>query len=63
MIVIIDYGLGNLYSVEKAFNRVGSEVTISSDIDIISSATKIVLPGVGHFKKGMEKLFKRNILG
>ena len=62
MIVIVDYGLGNLHSVEKAFKRVGSEVIISNKIDEIDSASKLVLPGVGHFKKGMEKLNNLNLL-
>lgn len=62
MIVIVDYGLGNLHSVEKAFKRVGSKAIISNKIDEIDSASKLVLPGVGHFKKGMEKLNNLNLL-
>ena len=62
MIVIIDYGMGNLNSVLKAFKRVGAEVLISSRIEDINRASKLVLPGVGHFKKGMEKLEKMNLI-
>ncbi len=62
MLVIIDYGMGNLRSVHKAFKRVGADVVISSDVNQISAADKLVLPGVGHFKTGMENLHKSGIL-
>ncbi|MDA8407700.1 MAG: imidazole glycerol phosphate synthase subunit HisH, partial [Deltaproteobacteria bacterium] len=47
MIVIVDYGMGNLRSVQKGFERIGSEALVSRDIRDINSATKLVLPGVG----------------
>lgn len=56
MIVIVNYGLGNLRSVQKAFKRAGAEVVISSDLEIIEKADKLVLPGVGHFYEGMKKM-------
>ncbi len=56
MIVIIDYGMGNLRSVLKAFMRLGIEATISSDPHEILVADKLILPGVGHFKQGMNNL-------
>lgn len=56
MIVVVDYGMGNLRSVGKAFERLGSKVIISSREDDILKADKIILPGVGHFKYGMGKL-------
>lgn len=56
MIVIIDYGLGNLRSVQKSFERANIKVKISSDINEIEKAKKLVLPGVGHFGKGMDNL-------
>ena len=56
MIVIIDYGMGNLRSVLKAFKRIKVEPIISSKIEDIERADKLVLPGVGHFKRGMENL-------
>jgi len=62
MIVIIDYGMGNLRSVLKAFTRLGIKAMISSDIEEIKSAKKLVLPGVGHFRNGMNNLVKMNIL-
>ena len=48
-IVIVDYGMGNLHSVNKALVKVGGNVTISSDPLIIASADKVILPGVGAF--------------
>ncbi|MBU1196515.1 MAG: imidazole glycerol phosphate synthase subunit HisH [Proteobacteria bacterium] len=56
MIAIIDYSMGNLRSVEKAFQKIGANVVITKDHDIIKRADKIVLPGVGAFKEGMENL-------
>ena len=55
-IVIIDYGLGNIKSISNAFSSVGSDVTVSRDTDTIMNATGLVLPGVGAFQHGMEKL-------
>jgi len=48
-ITIVDYQLGNMRSVEKTFKALGSNVEISSDPTVILNATKLVLPGVGHF--------------
>ena len=56
MIVIIDYGVGNLRSVYNKLKRIGHNAEISSDPSVISKADKIILPGVGHFKNGMIKL-------
>ncbi len=55
-IVIIDYKMGNLRSVQKAFEQVGSNAIITNDYSIIKDAQKIVLPGVGAFKDGMKNL-------
>ena len=49
MIVIVDYRAGNLVSVKKAVNRVGSECAITSDPTEIDRAEKVIVPGVGHF--------------
>lgn len=57
-LVIIDYGMGNIRSVEKAFARIGLQPIISSDPKVINTADKLILPGVGHFKKGIENLRK-----
>lgn len=56
MITILDYGLGNLRSVQKSFERAKIKVEISSDLKKIEKAKKLVLPGVGHFGKGMDNL-------
>lgn len=62
MIAIIDYGVGNLRSVEKAFHYIGSEAAISSDPDFILSADAVVLPGVGAFADAMESLRKAQMV-
>jgi len=56
MIAIIDYGMGNLRSVEKAFEKVGQEVLITSAPEILPKADGIVLPGVGAFRDAMDNL-------
>lgn len=56
MIVLIDYGVGNLYSVEKAVAYVGGDVKISSSSEDIVRAEKIILPGVGAFGDCMKNL-------
>ena len=49
MIAVIDYGMGNLRSVQKALEYVGQKTIVTSDISEIEKADKIVLPGVGAF--------------
>ena len=56
MIAVLDYGMGNLRSVEKALERVGAEVEITSDADRAGEADGLVLPGVGAFPKAMERI-------
>jgi glutamine amidotransferase len=56
MIAIIDYGMGNLYSVEKAFVKLGAQVVVTSQPEIIAQADKVVLPGVGAFGDCMQNL-------
>lgn len=55
-IAIIDYGMGNLRSVQKALEKVGSTATITSDADRIASADKVILPGVGAFRDAIQAL-------
>jgi len=62
-IVIIDYGLGNVRSVEKAFFRLGITPEISSCHHDILNADKLILPGVGHFKNGMLNLRGMGLIG
>ena len=56
MITIIDYGMGNLGSVYNMFKKIGVESKISSDLDEIRTATKLLLPGVGSFDKAMQRI-------
>ena len=58
-VAIIDYGVGNLRSVEKAIQAAGGEVVISSDESELRAAEKLVLPGVGAFKTCMAELQSR----
>jgi glutamine amidotransferase len=55
-IALLDYGMGNLRSVEKAFERVGGDVFRTSDADAAASADGLVLPGVGAFPRAMERV-------
>lgn len=56
MIAIIDYGVGNLRSVQRAFEYVGAEVIVTAHRETIESASAVVLPGVGAFGKAMSNL-------
>lgn len=55
-IVIVDYGMGNLHSVLYKIKKLNADVVISSAKEEIASASKIILPGVGHFAAGMKKI-------
>lgn len=55
-IAIIDYGMGNLFSVKKVLESMGVKVVITNDPETILTADKLILPGVGHFGKAMENL-------
>lgn len=56
MVVIVDYGMGNLFSVENALKYLGADVKISNNLDDIKNAERIILPGVGSFSDGMKNL-------
>jgi glutamine amidotransferase len=62
VIALIDYGIGNLRSVQKALEAVGGEVCLTSQKDEILEAEKAVLPGVGAFGDGMQGLQQRGLL-
>lgn len=62
MIAIIDYGMGNLRSVEKALEHAGAKVKVTRDADEIRNADKLVLPGVGAFGDAMKNLEKRGLV-
>ena len=56
MIVIIDYGVGNLFSLRSSFESLGADIRVSDDRAVIAAADKIVLPGVGAFGDAIKKL-------
>ncbi len=56
MICIVDYGVGNLFSIISSLKAVGAECTVTSDPEVIRSADKILLPGVGAFEDARRKL-------
>ncbi|MCR4702321.1 MAG: imidazole glycerol phosphate synthase subunit HisH [Saccharofermentans sp.] len=62
MIAIVDYGMGNLGSVEKALKFIGCESLITSDAKEIASASGVILPGVGSFAPAMEELNNRDLV-
>src|SRR5437762_1726982 len=61
-IAIIDYQMGNLRSVQKGFEKVGYEATITSDPAELAAADKIVLPGVGAFGDAIAELRRRELV-
>ena len=62
MIAIIDYGMGNLHSVAKAFDAVGAETVVTADAAVIAGAERVVLPGVGAFGDCMDNLQRRGLV-
>ena len=56
MISIIDYGMGNLRSVQKGFEKIGAEAIVTADPHVVLQADKVVLPGVGAFRDCMRNL-------
>ena len=56
MIAIVDYGVGNLFSLEQSFKAIGQEVTVTADPEVLCKADKILLPGVGAFGDAAQKL-------
>ncbi|NUQ61457.1 MAG: imidazole glycerol phosphate synthase subunit HisH [Pirellulales bacterium] len=62
MITIVDYGMGNLRSVQKAFEKAGHAATITSDPAAVRRATKLVLPGVGAFEDAIGELHRLELV-
>ncbi|MER3416926.1 MAG: imidazole glycerol phosphate synthase subunit HisH [Gemmataceae bacterium] len=62
MIVIVNYGMGNVRSVQKAFERLGYEAQVSDSPALIERATHLVLPGVGAFADAMHELHRRRLI-
>lgn len=61
-VAIIDYEMGNVFSVEKMIRRLGYQVVVTSEKNVIESSDKLILPGVGHFGKAMDKLGELKLL-
>ena len=58
MIAIIDYGVGNLFSLQSSFAAIGQEAVVTSDAAVIRGADKVLLPGVGAFRDAADKLHR-----
>jgi glutamine amidotransferase len=62
MIAIVDYGMGNLRSVQKALEHVGADARVASSPSDVASAEKVVLPGVGAFEDAMARLREQRLI-
>ena len=60
-VTLIDYGVGNLWSVVSAIEYLGAKVDLISDPEKIASSSVLLLPGIGSFRKGMEDLINTGI--
>jgi len=56
MVAIVDYGVGNLFSLQSSFAAIGAEAVVTSDTEVLRAADRIILPGVGAFQDAAEKL-------
>ncbi len=61
-VTIVDYGIGNLFSVSRALQRCGAEVSVATSAEQIDAAPRLVLPGVGAFANGMQGLRERGLV-
>ncbi len=61
MVVIVDYGVGNLFSLASSFKAIGVDAIVSGDKEVIESAERIILPGVGAFGDASDKLFSSGL--
>jgi len=62
MIVVVDYGVGNLGSIINMLKKVGVKAVVSSEPDMLQKAEKLILPGIGAFDVGMNKLNERGLV-
>jgi glutamine amidotransferase len=62
MVTIVDYGVGNLASIANMARKAGTACVVSSDPAVIARATKLILPGVGAFDRGMANLEERRLI-
>ena len=61
-IVIVDYGLSNLFNLEHAFIHIGARVTVSEDAETVAAADALVLPGVGAFEEGIHNMRRQGLV-
>lgn len=61
MVAIIEYGVGNLFSVKSSLNKIGAKAVVTSDINVLEKADRIILPGVGAFGDAADKLAKSGL--
>lgn len=61
MVAVIDYGVGNLFSLLSSLKAIGADAVITNDVDIIKNADRIILPGVGAFEDAAKKLFESGL--
>ncbi len=61
MVAIVDYGVGNLFSLKSSFAAIGAEIVVTDDANVLKSADRIILPGVGAFGDAAEKLRKTGL--
>lgn len=62
MITIVDYGMGNLYSIKNMLKKIGVQSILTSDTSLIEKADKLILPGVGAFDRAMKSLHALNLV-
>ena len=62
MVIIIDYGMGNLASISNMIKKMGGSSVITRDKEIILNASKLILPGVGSFKEGIKNLHELGLI-
>ena len=60
-VTVIDYGIGNILSVQRGLEHCGANVIVTSDHDLILNSSRVVLPGVGAFENGMSELCKAGL--
>lgn len=63
MVAIVDYGVGNLFSLECSLNAIGAEVAVTADPEILKKADQVLLPGVGAFEDAAKKLHSTGLDG
>ena len=62
MIAVIDYGVGNLFSLRSSLRHLGLEAAVTADPEVIRAADRVILPGVGAFGDAMEQLERRGLV-